>query len=142
MDVLLLKVKEQLSTGKKLENIYSELTLTDRETRKINDKLKSQTDINKDCYIEINGKKYSSDEILSSNLVNCATYLHKRDALNNSISNLDSDNAQNEIYFTDTIKQVSKYGHVSYVIVEDKKMIQTFNTMEELQAINNSFLEE
>ncbi len=142
MDVLLLKVKEELSKGKDLESIYKELNLTDREIGKINDKLNSETETGKECYIEINEKKYSSVEILSSNLVNCATYLHKRDALNNSIKNLDSNNAQNEIYFTDTIKQVAKYGYVSYVVVQDKKMIQTFNTMEELKAINESFMEE
>lgn len=141
MDVLLLKVIEELEKGKELSAIYKELNLTERETGKINSKL-SQADAEKKSYIEINGKKYSSDDILSSNLVNCATYLHKRDALNNSINSLDSNNAQNEIYFTDTIKQVARYGHVSFVVVQDKKLIQTFNTMEELQAINNSFLEE
>ena len=72
-------------------------------------------------------------------MVNCATYLYKREAIVNSICNLDSDNAQNEIYFTDTIKDIAKKGKVSYALVPDKNLIQTFNTMEELEAINNYF---
>ena len=136
MDTLLLKVFEMKREGLNIEEIYNNLNLTEKQKSKIESKLDVISD---DFKIEINGKAYTSSEILSSGMVNCATYLYSRDAINSSICNLNSDNAQNEIYFTDTVKLIAEKGLVSCVKVSDKNLIQTFNTMEELDAINNSF---
>ena len=137
LDLLLLKVREEMQKGRTKEEIFSELELNEKQISKINQKLKN-CNIN-DCFIEINGHRFSSEEILASGMVNCATYLHSRKAINDSIYGLTSDNAQNEIYFTDTVKNISKTGKVTYVKVEDKSLIQTFNTMEELKNINDFF---
>jgi len=142
MDLLLIKVNEMLEKGKNLDEIYSELSLSEKQKKKIDAKLESLPPNHRKTHAEINGKHFSSDEIVESGLVNCATYLYKREALNNSLCNLKSDNAQNEIYFTDTIMNIAKEGVVSYVTVPERKLIHTFNTVEELEEINNYFKEE
>ncbi len=139
MDLLLLRVREELKSGADLSEIYAKLGLTEKQISKIDKKLSKIKIPTEDIFIELNGKHYTTKDITASGMVNCATYLHSRDAINSSISNLGSDNAQNEIYFTDTIKVVSARGRVSYVNVPERKLIHTFNTMEELEAINNYF---
>ena len=142
MDLLLLKVNELLEKGMETEEIYSRLALNEKQKAKIDVKIKNLSSAERKICVEINGKKFSHDDILASGLVNCATYLYKRDALNTSLKNLKSDNAQNEIYFTDTVMNIAKNGVVSYVTVSERKLIHTFNTVEELDAINNYFKEE
>jgi len=142
MDLLLLKVNELLEKGMETEEIYSLLALNEKQKAKIDVKIKNLSSAERKTCVEINGKNFYHDDILASGLVNCATYLYKRDALNNSLRNLKSDNAQNEIYFTDTVMNIAKNGVVSYVTVSERKLIHTFNTVEELDAINNYFKEE
>ena len=142
MDLLLLKAREELKKGKKLLDIYFDLHFTDRQISKLDSKLKDNIASDEECYIEINGIKLSSEMITKSNLVNCATYLYNRKAISASINGLRSDNAQNEIYFTDTIMNIAKDGIVSYVTVPERNLIHTFNTLEELEEINNYFKEE
>ena len=123
MDLLLLKVIGMQEKGIILDEIYLKLALTDKQKSKIDSKLNSLSDAEKKAYVEINGKTYKPDEITASGLVNCATYLYKREALNASICNLKSDNAQNEIYFTDTIMKIAKDGVVSFVMVPERKLL-------------------
>ncbi len=137
LDFLLLNVKEEMKKGKTKEAVFAELNLNEKQISKINGKLaNSNAD---ESFIEINGIKFSSEDITASQMVNCATYLHSRKAINDSIYGLTSDNAQNEIYFTDTVKNISQKGKVTFVNVTERKLIQTFNTMEELENINNFF---
>lgn len=140
MDLLLLKLREGLKTGASEEKIFAELKLNEKQIQKIRKKLDEYAD-DEECCISLNGKNLSSEDIIESGLVNCATYLYKREALERSICNLNSDNAQNELYFTDTVMNIARDGFVSYVTVEDKSLIQTFNTVEELEAINRFFKE-
>lgn len=142
MDLLLMKVCEMLEKDMNLEDIYSELSLTEKQKTKIDAKLCNLLPDDRKSYVEINGKRYTPDDILASGLVNCATYLYRREALNDSIRNLRSDNAQNEVYFTDTVMNIAKDGLVSCVAIPERKLIHTFNTVEELEAINNYFKEE
>lgn len=139
MDYFLLKVREELTSGKDINDIYADLQLTEKQKSKIEAKLSEIKNPAEKCYIEINGRKLSSDEIAESGIVNCATYLYKREAINSAVYGLDSDNAQNEIYFTDTVKNIAKNGLVSSVNVSERSLIHTFNTPEELEAINQYF---
>ncbi len=139
MDLLLLKACEKLRMGESKDAVLASLNLSQKQYDKISQKLESLGESATEHFVEINGTRYSSDEILSSGMVNCATYLHKRSAINASVYGLTSDNAQNEIYFTDTVSDISKTGKVSYVKIPERKLIHTFNTMEELKAINDYF---
>lgn len=141
MDLLLLKIKELLKKGSTLEEAYLELNLTEKQKTKLAKKASKLKPPYEDCFIEINDYKLSSEDILASGMVNCATYLYKREAINDSLKGLSSDNAQNEIYFTDTVMDIAKKGKVSYVKVPERKLIHTFNTVEELDAINHYFEE-
>ncbi len=142
VDLLLLMVREGIKSGRSALEMYEELNLTDKQKAKIESRLSQIKNPCDDCYLDIGGHKFSSEEILSSGLVNCATYLHKRDAINGSIFSLGSDNAQNEIYFTDTIEKIAQSGRVSCVKISERSDIHTFNTIEELEAINKFFSEE
>lgn len=139
MDLLLLKVCELMRSGMSAEDAFSAIELTKKQSDKITAALASLGQAAKDHYVEINGEVFTSDEIISSGVVNCATYLHKRSVLDEIVCNLSADNAQNEIYFTDTISEVSKNGVVSCVEVDERELIHTFNTVEELNAINDFF---
>lgn len=139
MDLLLLKVCEAIRAGMSAESALDAMNLTQKQFDKISAMLSKLGDGAKDHYIQINGVRYSAEEITASTMVNCATYLHKRSAINGSINKLSSHNAQSEIYFTDTIAEVSKNGTVSYVKVDERELIQTFNTVEELNAINEFY---
>ncbi len=142
LDVLLLRVREEMKKGKTPGDIYVELNLTEKQRTKVDAKLKALDAPCEDVFIAIGGKKLSSEDILSSGIVNCATYLYKRNAINDTVFGLESNNVQNEIYFTDTIMKIAQTGIVSYVTVPEKSLIHTFNTMEELKAINDFFKEE
>lgn len=139
LDLLLLQIKEGIRAGKTIDQMFSLLDIKDNYRKKLENKLSKITNPSDECFIEINGKKFTSSDIISSKMVNCATYLHKRDAINESVNDLSSDNAQNEIYFTDTIMKVAKNGKVSYVKICEKNDIHTFNTPDELNDINNYF---
>ncbi len=141
MDLLLLTVCERLASGESLDDIYSVLNLTEKQKSKLDKKLGDIRSVENEFSISLAGKKLSSKDITASNMVNCATYLYKRDAINSSIFNLKSDNAQNEIYFTDTVEKIAQSGKVSYVKIAEKSLIQTFNTPKELEEINNYFTE-
>ena len=138
LDLMLLKIKENLKKGLSLEEAYKILNLSEKQKAKLDKKASLLKPPYDDCYIEINSHKLSSSDITASGMVICATYLYKRDAINSSLSDLKSDNAQNEIYFTDTVMNIARNGLVSYVKVDDRNLIHTFNTIEELNAINES----
>ncbi len=142
MDLLLLMVREGLKAGRSVSEMYEMLSLTDKQKSKIESGLSQYVNPTENCCIEVGGHKFTSEEILSSKMVNCATYLHKREALNSCIYSLGSDNAQNEIYFTDTIEAIANKGKVSWVKINERSDIQTFNTVEELESINKFFSEE
>lgn len=141
MDLLLLSVCEKLALGESLDDIYADLNINENQKSKLTKKL-GDARCGKDNFsIFLAGRKLSSKDIIASNMVNCATYLYKRDAINSSISDLKSDNAQNEIYFTDTVEKIAQRGKVSYVKIPEKSLIQTFNTPHELEEINHYFAE-
>ena len=140
-DLLLLKIREGLSEGKSLNDMYAELELTEKQISKLSVKLSSMENLTENCYTEINGTRLSSSDITASGVVNCATYLYKRDAINKSILQLKSDNAQGEFYFTDTVMNIAQTGLVSAVNISDRKLIHTFNTVAELDLINKFFSE-
>ena len=70
-------------------------------------------------------------------LINPSLYLFRFDRLREALSQLRSDNAQGELYLTDTIGVLSSRGRVEIMRVEDPTDLMAFNTPAELLAIED-----
>ena len=69
--------------------------------------------------------------------VNASTYLVEFDALRPALAKLRPNNAQGELYLTDTVEFLAADGRVEAMMVSDPTDLMTFNTLAELQAIEN-----
>ena len=90
--------------------------------------------------IAIAGKEMSAAGIESgSRLLNTSLYLFRAESLHSSLAALAADNAQQELYLTDTVEQVSANGGVTSVLeVADPQDLMGFNTPEELLRIEET----
>ena len=74
-----------------------------------------------------------------SRLLNTSLYLFRAGALHSSLAALADDNAQQELYLTDTVEQVSADGGATSVLeVADPHDLMGFNTPEELLRIEET----
>ena len=83
------------------------------------------------------GREIPGAEVESgSRLLNASLYLFRAETLHASLAGLAADNAQQELYLTDTVEQVSANGGVTSVLeVADPQDLMGFNTPEELLRI-------
>ena len=86
------------------------------------------------------GREFSAEEISQTPWVNTALYRFDAKALAEALSTCGSDNAQGEIYLTDTIEYFAKKGKVSIYRVEDPSELLTYSTKLELRSISRHFL--
>ena len=90
--------------------------------------------------LTVAGQEISGAEIEStSRLLNTSLYLFRAETLHGSLSGLATDNAQQELYLTDTVEQVSGNGGATSVLeVSDPQDLMGFNTPEELLRIEET----
>ena len=90
--------------------------------------------------IAVGGKEMSAAGIESaSRLLNTSLYLFRAGALHSSLAALAADNAQQELYLTDTVEQVWANGGATSVLeVADPHDLMGFNTPEELLRIEET----
>ncbi len=90
--------------------------------------------------IAVAGKEMSAAGIESgSRLLNTSLYLFRAETLHSSLASLAADNAQQELYLTDTVEQVSANGGATSVLeVADPHDLMGFNTPEELLRIEET----
>ena len=67
--------------------------------------------------------------------VNASMYVFRFDPLRNALARLGSENAQGEIYLTDTVELIGRTGSVQAMHVPDATDLMAFNTPAELMAI-------
>lgn len=77
---------------------------------------------------------------LSSPYVNAAFYAFDAAALSKALKTLKSDNAQGELYLTDTIARFAASGTLDHYVVEDSDDMLTYSTRLELRRISHRFL--
>ena len=90
--------------------------------------------------ITVAGQEISGAEVESgSRLLNTSLYLFRAETLHASLSGLAAGNAQQELYLTDTVEQVSGTGGTTSVLeVADPQDLMGFNTPEELLRIEET----
>jgi len=79
-------------------------------------------------------------EALSSPYVNAAFYAFDAAALSTALKSLKADNAQGELYLTDTIAQFAEAGALDHYVVENPDDMLTYSTRLELRKIARRFL--
>jgi len=90
--------------------------------------------------IRLAGRRLTADQIEKrSPTVNPSMYLFRFDRLVEALGRLGTDNAQGEMYLTDTIGLIAAAGRVETMPLADPHDLMGFNTPEELLAIEEAF---
>ena len=90
--------------------------------------------------IELCGRTFTAEAVAGTPWVNTALYRFDAQALGEALKTCGSDNAQGEIYLTDTVEYFAKRGEVSVYEVKDPKDLLTYSTKVELRKISREFL--
>ena len=90
--------------------------------------------------ISLCGRKFDPAEVANTPWVNTALYRFDARSLSDALDTCGSDNAQGEIYLTDTVEYFAKKGEVSVYRVEDPTELLTYSTKIELRSISRNFL--
>lgn len=85
------------------------------------------------------GRQFTPDEVAATPYVNAALYAFDVEALGEALKTLTPDNAQGELYLTDTIEYFAQRGGVSIYNADPKEM-PTYSTRLELRQIAHTFL--
>lgn len=90
--------------------------------------------------IELAGRQFAGDEALSAPDVNTAFYCFDSRALARELATVGADNAQGEIYLTDTIERFAARQELGVYRVTDPDDMLTYSTRPELRKIARKFL--
>ncbi|MBN1943180.1 MAG: NTP transferase domain-containing protein [Phycisphaerae bacterium] len=86
--------------------------------------------------IHLAGQDFSAAGVeKNSNSVNASLYLFRFDRLREALGRIHSNNAQGELYLTDTIGLLAGDGRVETMLVDDPSDLMAYNTPDELVAI-------
>lgn len=86
--------------------------------------------------ITVGGQSLTAAEVEKrSNSTNSSLYVFRFPALKEALGRLRSDNAQGELYLTDTIEDIARQGKVATMDLTDPTELMAFNTPEELLEI-------
>ncbi len=86
------------------------------------------------------GAQFDADEVLSAPYANAALYCFDTDEVINSINTLNSNNAQGEIYLTDTLEYFAKKNQAVLYEIENKTDMLTYSTKQELCEVSEHFM--
>ena len=89
---------------------------------------------------ELCGRRFTAEEVASTPWVNTALYRFDAVALGEALSTCTGDNAQGEIYLTDTIEYFAARGEVALYRVERPDELLTYSTKVELRRMSRHFL--
>ena len=86
------------------------------------------------------GAKFDADEVLSSPYANAALYCFDTQAVIEAIGTLCADNAQGELYLTDTLEYFAKTDSAVLYEVADRDDMLTYSTKPELCKVSAHFM--
>lgn len=96
--------------------------------------------LSKNATISLCGRTFSAQDVAATPWVNTALYRFDSESLAQALETCGSDNAQGEIYLTDTIEYFARRGEVSVYRVENPDELLTYSTKVELREISRHFL--
>ena len=98
----------------------ADIQLAERESRSLN----------------VGGKAHDPKDLeAGADSVNVSLYAFRLESLRGALAQIGSDNAQLEMYLTDTVEYLAQHGRVGELLVKDPHAVMAFNTPEELGAI-------
>lgn len=90
--------------------------------------------------IEVCGESFPAEEVAATKFVNAALYSFDSKALSEKLKTLRSDNAQGELYLTDTIESFAGEAALDTYVIDDAADMLTFSTRSELRDMALTFL--
>lgn len=125
------------TTPDRYETKLKEIGLNPKKAKKVldaaNKKAPAETKI-------LCGESFNADEILSAKYANAALYCFDTNKVIDAIATLDSDNAQGEIYLTDTLEYFAAKDQAVLYEISDKNDMLTYSTKQELCAVSAHFM--
>ena len=86
------------------------------------------------------GSQFNADEVLSAPYANAALYCFDTNKVIDAISTLNSNNAQGEIYLTDTLEYFAAKNTAVLYEIENKTDMLTYSTKQELCEVSAHFM--
>lgn len=86
------------------------------------------------------GERFAAAELLESRYANAGLYCFDIKKAIETISECGSDNAQGEIYLTDTLEHFALHGNAVLCEVKDKRDMLTYSTREDLRVMSMNYL--
>ncbi len=119
------------------EGILNGLGLNEKKRRKV---LRQAREKAPEDSVELGGRRFSAAEVLATPWANAALYCFDLASALEAIGTLGSDNAQGEVYLTDTLAWfAARREAVLYEILDPEDML-TFSTKPELREIGTHFM--
>ena len=120
------------------ENKLKEIGLNHKKAQKVIERAKTT----KPCYkTTICDKEFTAEQILNSRYANAGLYCFDVNEAVKAIATCTPQNAQGEIYLTDTLEYFSKRGDAVLYKIEDANKLLTYSTKPELAEISKHFFE-
>jgi len=86
------------------------------------------------------GSEFTADEILNAPYANAAFYCFDTKEVIKAIGTLKSNNAQGELYLTDTLEYFAKQNSAVLYEVKNKNDMLTYSTKKDLRAVSEEFM--
>lgn len=125
------------TTPDNYENMLSGIGLNPKKAKKVLDTANKQTPspTKKLCDVE-----FGANEVLSAPYANAALYCFNTNKVIDAIKTLGSDNAQGEIYLTDTLEYFASRNQAVLYEITDKNDMLTYSTKQELCKVSEHFM--
>lgn len=90
--------------------------------------------------LTVGGREFDPHDLESkATSVNVSLYAFRLGSLHDALTNIGNQNAQSEMYLTDTVEYLALDGKVKELLVTEPQAVMAFNTPAELQEIEEMF---
>ena len=120
------------------EKTLKAIGLNSKKAQKVIEKAKAVKPNNK---ITLCDKEFSAQEILNCRYANAGLYCFDTNEAINAIATCNSQNAQGEIYLTDTLEYFAKNDDAVLYEIKDPNLMLTYSTKPELAEVSKHFFE-
>lgn len=121
----------------KYETTLNKIGLNPKKAQKVLDTVAKKAPVGT---ITLCGESFNADEILSAQYANAALYCFDTKKVINAIATLGSDNAQGEIYLTDTLEYFAQKNSAVLYEIANKTDMLTYSTKQELCEVSAHFM--